>query len=54
MFAALRSAVHADIDRQIGRVQERLGYVLSHLQEDGALAAEQSCRGLPALPTLLA
>jgi len=54
MFAALRSAVHADIDRQIGRVQERLAYVLSHLQEDGALAAEQSGRGLPPLPTLVA
>src|SRR6266566_7358161 len=40
-------------DRHPGRAQERLAYVLSRLQEDGAIAAEQSGRGLPALPTLV-
>src|SRR5215813_405370 len=41
-------------DRHPLRAQERLAYVLSRMQEDGALAAEQSGRGLPALPTLVA
>src|SRR5499426_3881122 len=39
-------------DRHPGRAQERLAYVLSRLQEDGAIT-EQSGRGLPALPTLV-
>src|SRR5262252_8162751 len=39
-------------DRHPGRAQERLAYVLSRLQEDGAITA-QSGRGLPALPTLV-
>jgi penicillin-binding protein 1A len=41
-------------DRHPARAQERLAYVLSRMQEDGVLAAEQSGRGLPALPTLVA
>jgi penicillin-binding protein 1A len=41
-------------DRHPGRAQERLAYVLSRLQEDGALAAEPSGRGLPSLPALVA
>jgi penicillin-binding protein 1A len=41
-------------DRHPLRAQERLAYVLSRMQEDGVLAAEQSGRGLPALPTLVA
>src|SRR5947209_5282133 len=40
-------------DRHPGRAQERLAYVLSRLREDGAIAAEPSGRGLPALPTLV-
>src|SRR5262245_15899418 len=40
-------------DRHPGRAQERLAYVLSPLQEDGVIAAEQSGRGLPALPALV-
>src|SRR5262245_4118020 len=40
-------------DRHPGRAQERLAYVLSRLQEDGAITGEQSGRGLPALPTLV-
>src|SRR5499433_1174367 len=40
-------------DRHPGRAQERLAYVLSRLQEDGVIAAEQSGRGLPALPALM-
>src|SRR5262245_3874998 len=41
-------------DRQPGRAQERLAYVLSRLQEDGVIAAEQSGRGLPPLPAMIA
>ncbi len=42
-------------DRHPARAQERLAYVLSRLQEDGAIAADQSSgRGLPALPKLVA
>src|SRR5207248_5707034 len=41
-------------DRHPVRAQERLAYVLSRMQEDGVLAAEQSGRGLPALPRLVA
>jgi penicillin-binding protein 1A len=41
-------------DRHPGRAQERLAYVLSRLQEDGALAAEPPGRGLPSLPALVA
>src|SRR5262245_30234763 len=41
-------------DRHPGRAQERLAYVLSRMQEDGALSAEPSGRGLPALPSLVA
>src|SRR5262245_29187063 len=40
-------------DRHPGRAQERLAYVLSRLQEDGAITAGQSGRGLPALPALV-
>jgi membrane carboxypeptidase/penicillin-binding protein len=39
-------------DRHPGRAQERLGYVLSRLQEDGALA-ESPGRGLPSLPAFV-
>src|SRR5262245_23719451 len=39
-------------DRHPGRAQERLAYVLSRLQEDGALA-EPLGRGLPSLPALV-
>ena len=41
-------------DRHPVRAQERLAYVLSRMQEDGVLAAEQSGHGLPALPRLVA
>src|SRR5712691_6445863 len=41
-------------DRHPGRAQERLAYVLSRLQEDGVIGAEQAGKGLPALPTLVA
>ena len=41
-------------DRHPVRAQERLAYVLSRMQEDGVLAAEQPGRGLPALPRLVA
>ena len=41
-------------DRHPGRAQERLAYVLSRMQEDGAIPAEPSGRGLPALPSLVA
>jgi 1A family penicillin-binding protein len=41
-------------DRHPGRAQERLAYVLSRLQEDGAIPAEPSGQGLPALPSLVA
>ncbi len=40
-------------DRHPTRAQDRLAYVLSRMQEDGALAAEQTGRGLPALPPLV-
>ena len=45
-------------DRHPGRAQERLAYVLSRMQEDGAIApgeraTQQPGRGLPALPTLI-
>lgn len=40
-------------DRHPARAQERLAYVLSRMQEDGAIAAEQTGRGLPALPMLV-
>ena len=40
-------------DRHPGRAQERLAYVLSRLQEDGVVAAEQPGRGLPPLPTMV-
>jgi penicillin-binding protein 1A len=41
-------------DRHPGRAQERLAYVLSRMQEDAALSAEQSGRGLAALPSVVA
>src|SRR5437868_10132685 len=42
-------------DRHPARAQERLAYALSRLQEDGAIAVDQSGgRGLPALPKLVA
>src|SRR5438132_7272270 len=40
-------------DRRPERAQERLAYVLSRLQEDGALPAGEPRRGLPALPALV-
>ena len=40
-------------DRHPGRAQERLAYVLSRLQEDGVITAEQPGRGLPPLPTMV-
>src|SRR5256884_4902519 len=40
-------------DRHPTRAQERLAYVLSRMQEDGALAAQQTGRGMAALPTLV-
>jgi penicillin-binding protein 1A len=40
-------------DRHAGRAQERLAYVLSRLQEDGAIAAEPLGRQLPPLPALV-
>ena len=40
-------------DRHPGRAQERLAYVLSRLQEDGALAGEPLGRGLPPLPAVI-
>src|SRR5215467_5899568 len=40
-------------DRHPGRAQERLAYVLSRLQEEGAFAAEPPGRGLPPLPALV-
>ena len=41
-------------DRQPGRAQERLAYVLSRLREEGVVVAEEPGRGLPALPTMVA
>ena len=41
-------------DRHPGRAKERLAYVLSRMREDGILAQEESGRGLPALPPLVA
>src|SRR5262245_49847510 len=41
-------------DRQPGRAQERLAYVLSRLKEDGVAGAEPPERGLPALPAMVA
>ncbi len=41
-------------DRHPGRAQERLAYVLSRMQEDGAIGPEQAGRRLPALPALAA
>ena len=41
-------------DRQPGRAQERLAYVLNRLQEDGVIGAEHAGRGLPPLPTMIA
>jgi penicillin-binding protein 1A len=40
-------------DKRPERAQERLAYVLSRLQEDGALPDSEPLRGLPALPALL-
>src|SRR5262249_45274451 len=40
-------------DRQPGRAQERLAYVLSRLKEDGVPGAEPPERGLPALPLMV-
>src|SRR5215475_11174569 len=40
-------------DRQPGRAQERLAYVLSRLQEDGVPGVEDTGRALPALPALV-
>jgi penicillin-binding protein 1A len=45
-------------DRQPGRAQERLAYVLSRMREDGMLGAqaanEEASRALPTLPTMVA
>jgi membrane carboxypeptidase/penicillin-binding protein len=41
-------------DRHPGRAQERLAYVMSRLQEDGAMAAADPGRGLPPLPAMVA
>jgi len=41
-------------DRQPGRAQERLAYVLSRLQEDGVIGADAAPKGLPPMPTLVA
>ena len=41
-------------DRYPGRAQERLAYVLSRMQEDGAIGPEQAGRRLPELPALAA
>src|SRR5262245_6609298 len=41
-------------DRQPGRAQERLAYVLSRLKEDGVAGAEPPERGLPPLPAIIA
>ena len=41
-------------DRHPGRAQERLAYVLSRMQEDGAVTVELPERGLPALPAMVA
>jgi membrane carboxypeptidase/penicillin-binding protein len=41
-------------DRHPARAQERLAYVLSRLQEDGAMAAAEPGRGLPPLPAMTA
>jgi penicillin-binding protein 1A len=40
-------------DRHPGRAQERLAYVLTRLQEDGARVAARAGPGLPALPALV-
>ena len=40
-------------DRHPGRAQERLAYVLSRLQEDGAIGPEHAGKRLPALPALV-
>src|SRR5882672_1961223 len=40
-------------DRYPGRAQERLAYVLSRMQEDGAIGPEQASRKLPELPALV-
>ena len=41
-------------DRQPGRAQERLAYVLIRLQEDGVIGADVVPKGLPPMPTLVA
>jgi penicillin-binding protein 1A len=41
-------------DRQPGRAQERLAYVLNRLQEDGVIGADAGLKGLPAMPALVA
>ena len=41
-------------DRYPGRAQERLAYVLSRMQEDGAIAPGQTSRKLPELPAFVA
>jgi membrane carboxypeptidase/penicillin-binding protein len=41
-------------DRHPGRAQERLAYVLSRLQEDGAPSVQLPARGLPVLPAMVA
>src|SRR6266498_734092 len=41
-------------DRYPRRAQERLAYVLTRLQEDGAVGSEHAGKQVPALPTLVA
>ena len=41
-------------DRYPGRAQERLAYVLSRMQEDGAIGPGQTSRKLPELPAFVA
>jgi 1A family penicillin-binding protein len=45
---------HFNPDRHPGRAQERLAYVLSRMQEDGAIGPDRIGRRLPALPALVA
>jgi penicillin-binding protein 1A len=41
-------------DRHPGRARERLAYVLSRLQEDGATSTHEPAKAMPLLPTLVA
>jgi 1A family penicillin-binding protein len=55
LFAGLtKGPNHYSPDRYPGRAQERLAYVLSRMQQDGAIGPGHIGRRLPALPTLVA